>query len=429
MRSLLVTLLALIAAVALTLIVYRESGYVLIGYGRWTVEGSLALFLLLNLLALALLYALVRSVARVWGLPRRVHAWHERRSAMRARKALTRGLVELAEGDWRSAEKSLVRLAHHSEVPLLNYLAAARAAQAQGAHERRDGYLHLAHQSMPSADVAVSLTQAELQLAHQQLEQALATLMHLRTVAPHHVYVLKLLKTLYERLGDWRALRELLPELRRRKVEPEERLRELELSVSRALLAQAAREPDPERLPCAWGELPRALRNEDVLVQEYVRGEMARGRGRLVEPVLREHLRKHWSEELIELFGVVEADDPERQLAAAEGWLDTFPRNAALLLALGRLCLRARLWGKARSYLEASTGAGAGADAYRELGGLLEELGEREEALRAYRAGLELSPDGAASAPGSAAAGSVTPGGDRRLPVPAEAFVRPGYSA
>jgi hypothetical protein len=40
---------------------------------------------------------------------------------------------------------------------------------------------------MPSADVAVSLTQAELQLADHQLEQALATLKHLRSVAPPRV--------------------------------------------------------------------------------------------------------------------------------------------------------------------------------------------------------------------------------------------------
>ena len=71
---------------------------------------------------------------------------------------------------------------------------------------------------MPSADVAVGLTQAELQLAHQQYEQALATLMHVRSLSPKHNYVLKLLKKLYENLGEWKKLEEILPDLRRRKV-------------------------------------------------------------------------------------------------------------------------------------------------------------------------------------------------------------------
>ena len=88
----------------------------------------------------------------------------------------------------------------------------------RGEHERRDAYIRLAHENMPSADVAVSLTQAELQLADHQLEQALATLRHLRSVAPKHTYVLRLLRRLYEQLGDWEHLRELIPELRRRKV-------------------------------------------------------------------------------------------------------------------------------------------------------------------------------------------------------------------
>mgnify|MGYP000727120986 CR=1 FL=1 len=47
------------------------------------------------------------------------------------------------------------------------------------------------------------MTQAELQLADQQLEQALATLKHLRSVAPKHTYVLRLLRRLYEQLGDY----------------------------------------------------------------------------------------------------------------------------------------------------------------------------------------------------------------------------------
>jgi HemY protein len=429
-RTLIAVLAALILAVAVTLILQRQNGYVLVGYGHWTVEGSLALFLLLILLGFSLLYALVRTAVRVWNLPRGVHAWRERRLALRARKALTRGLVELAEGDWPSAEKSLVRLARHSEMPLLNYLAAARAAQAQGAHERRDHYLHRAHEAMPSADVAVSLTQAELQLAHQQLEQALATLMHLRGVAPRHGYVLRLLETLYERLGDWAALRDLLPELRRRKVESEARLRQLEIKATLGLLVRAAREPDPERLSRLWDGLPPALRDEPALLAEYARQQMIRGRGPVAEAVLREHLRKHWNEELIALLGLMDSERPERQLAAAEAWLERHPRNAVLLLTLGRLCLRARLWGKARGYLEASAGAGGGAQAYRALGGLLEQLGEPENALQCYRAGLELCTE----APSARSSAAPLPGAAVRVhedpsPVPAETLVRPGYSA
>ncbi len=429
MKLLIGLLLALLGAVALTLVVYEDNGYVLIGYGYWTVQGSLALFVVLDLVAFLLLYLGVRTLAHVWRLPAKVHEWNERRAVLRARTALTRGLMHLAEGEWRAAEKSLVRFAAHSETPLLNYLAAARAAQAQGAHERRDHYLQRAHQSMPSADVAVSLTQAELQLAHQQLEQALATLMHLRTVAPHHAYVLKLLKTLYMRLGDWQALRDLLPELRRRKVESEERLRDLELEVYRALIAQEARDADPGRLERFWAELAKPLRSDESLLKAYVCAEIDRGRARQAEPVLREHLRKHWSEPLIAILGVIETDEPGRQLGVAEVWLQAHPTNSVLLLALGRLCLRDRLWGKARGYLEASVGAGPRPETYRELGALLEQLGENDKARESYRAGLELGTAGAAPSPAKVPRLLGTSLAAAHSAPPVEAFVRTGYSA
>ena len=119
-------------------------------------------------------------------------------------------MIELSEGRWRQAERDLLRYVEHSDTPLLNYLAAARAGQQQHAYERRDEYLHLAQSSMPSADVAVALTQAELQLAHQQHEQALATLTRLRAIAPRHTYALRLLVRVYQRLEEWEELRKLL---------------------------------------------------------------------------------------------------------------------------------------------------------------------------------------------------------------------------
>ena len=219
MSALLKVWLFVLTGAAIGVVLSRDTGYVLLSFGNYTVEMSLALLLMLIALLFGLLYFAIRLIARTLHLPQDVRDWKQRRGSRLAQQAMTRGLLEMSEGNWGSAEKRLVRFADRSETPLLNYLAAARAAQLQGAHDRRDGYIRLAHDAMPSADVAVSLTQAELQLADHQLEQALATLKHLRSVAPKHNYVLRLLRRLYEQLGDWEHLRELLPELRRRKVE------------------------------------------------------------------------------------------------------------------------------------------------------------------------------------------------------------------
>ena len=240
MKTLVAGLLALTLAVFLALEVRNDNGYVLLGYGEWTVEGSLAFFLFANLLLFLLLYLALRLLARVWSVPRQVHGWQDRRAQRRARKELTQGLLELSEGDWKGAEKKLVRHVDRSEAPLLNYLAAARSAQQQGADDRRDHYLELAHDSMPSASVAVGLTRAELQLAHAQLDQAKQTLQQLRQIAPRHSQVLKLRAEVYERSADWDGLNKLLPELRKSKVVAEGELQTLELRVFGKLLENAA---------------------------------------------------------------------------------------------------------------------------------------------------------------------------------------------
>ncbi|OGT92449.1 MAG: hypothetical protein A2286_11930 [Gammaproteobacteria bacterium RIFOXYA12_FULL_61_12] len=372
MRWLFGMLAVMMASVALTLLVNKDNGYVLIGYGTWTLEASLAFFVLFNMLLFFLFYLTVRGIKGLWTMPHNVRTWNRHRLSRRARGYLTRGLVQLAEGRWHEAEKSLLRHAENSDTPLLNYLAAARAAQSQGAHERRDNHLLLAHESMPSADVAVGLTQAELQLAHHQMEQALATLMHLRSISPKHRYVLKLLKSLYERLNDWSKLSELMPELRKLKVFSTKELDEVELNVQVHLLGQAAADPDEKSLAATWDSLPKSLRANSILVREYAQLQVNRGRAREVEGLIRDRLNHQWSEELIALYGLLEVDEPTRLLTNAEKWLSQRQKDPQLLLALGRLALRARLWGKARSYLEASIGEGEVPEAYRELGGLLD---------------------------------------------------------
>jgi len=388
MRALLRVWLFVLAGAGIGVVLSQDSGYVLMSFGRYTVEMSLALLLLFAAGLFVTLYFGIRLVVRTVHLPADVHDWKKRRGSRLAQQAMTRGLLEMSEGNWRNAEKRLVRFADRSETPLLNYLAAARAAQLQGAHDRRDGYIRLAHETMPSADVAVSLTQAELQLADQQLEQALATLKHLRSVAPKHTYVLRLLRRLYEQLGDWEHLRELLPELRKRRVDDEAVLGLLETRTHRALLEQAFLAGDLQRLGVAWADVPRSLRKDPQVLGDYTGYLQELGDHVKAEKLLRESLRDHWDAGLVETYGLLEMPEPGKQLAFLEKLLIDHPDDPVLLLTLGRLSLRAQLWGKARGYLEACINRQGPPQAFRELGQLLERMQEPDKAIEVYRRGL-----------------------------------------
>jgi HemY protein len=305
-------------------------------------------------------------------------------------KILFTGLIELAEGNWSGAEKRLLKYAEDSETPLLNYLAAARAAQHQGAHERRDHYLRLAHQGMPAADIAVGLTQAELQIAHRQMEQALATLTRLRDIAPRHTQVLKMLMHLYERLQDWEQLRALLPELRKRKVLAAEAADALEARMHSELLVRAARGLDTTALHGAWGRVPRRLTHNVDLVLAYAHQLHRLAQDDEAESLLRGALKKSWDERLVDLYGRLQAN-VRQQLATAEDWLRDRDRNPVLLLTLGRLAMRNSLWGKAREYLEASIGVAPSVEAYQLLGSLAEHLNDNALMTFSYRKGMLLA--------------------------------------
>ena len=394
MKTLFVTLLVAVATAILTHLYLTEHGFVLLAYGNRSLQMSLQYLIPLGIIALVALYLLVRFVIEVFTLPARLKTANRKRLAERDRKALQRGLMELAEGRFAKAERLLARSGRRSDTALLSALAAARAAQLQGAYERRDDYLRRAIESDPKADVAVSLTQAELQLDHEQLEQALATLNHLEQAAPRHGYVLRLLAQLHHRLEDWQALMELLPTLRRRKLLDEEELDRLEGDAVAAELAAAAHGGDADTLHAVWKRLPKTARKRGDLIALYAEALIKLGEHDDAGHVLRQALARHWDERLVDLFGEVEFANPDRALREGEGWIKQHGEDAALLLALGRVAAQAKLWGKARAYLDSSLAIQPRAATYYELARLAEELEERENADAYSRAGLKLAVTG-----------------------------------
>lgn len=393
MRRLLITLVLALVVVSLALFAQYDAGYVLLSWGNWTLESSFSLYLILTVLAFALVHYLLLLWRGVVRLPKGVGEWRVKRLDRKALDYEQRGQMAYAEGEWKEAERLFHKGAKLSENPLVDYLSAARAAQKQWRYEARDGYLALAHQSLPEANMAVGLTQAELQLAHGQLEQALASLVRLRQAQPNHAYILNLLMQVYQRLGAWGDLASLLPELRRRKVLEKARLDEFEREVHAKLLNLAINSGNQRRLQSFWQELPRHLRDEDGFLVPYSRALVEYGQHKQAESWVRDALKRRWSASLVHVYGLIEGPQPDKQLAFAETLIKGHDRDAVLLLSLGRICLHNRLWGKARSYLEASLAQSPRGETYRELATLLEQLGEEEAARDLYRDGVNLLLD------------------------------------
>lgn len=381
----LVIVLALIVGTLATHLVLPDNGYVLINFRGYIIETSVPILAL----GLVLGYLAIRLLVQVWRAPRRLgEAWATARSNYAGRQA-TQGYIALAEGRLARGERLLTRGARLSETPLLNYLAAARAAQMQGDRDRRDGWLRMACEKEPAAQDAVLLTQAELQLEDGQYAEALASLNRVRERHPTHAQALKLLGELHYRRREWQPLAELLPLLRRRGNVPAEMLDEWSVDAYGNILTSVRL--DRVALDRVWEDIPRHLRREPRLTLTRAKALISCGATEDAEVEIRRTLKEDWSEALIDLYGELAAADPSAHLKRIEAWLKERPEDPALLLAAGRASVRHQLWGKARSYIEASLAIRPVPEAYRALGQLMARVGEAESASMAYERGLAMT--------------------------------------
>ena len=345
-----VFLAALIVSALAAHLLVGDQGWVIINFRGYLIEMSVPGFLIISA---AVVFA-IWLVRRVIQAPRRLGEAAGRYRSGRAGQKLTRGMIEVAEGNFAKGEKLLARAASTSDSPLFNYLQAARAAHLQGQDERRDDWLRLAYEQAPEAANAVLLTQAELQL-------------------------------------DWQNLAELLPRLTKQGRVKKETLNKWAVRVHSEKFSQAE---DGDAVIAEWKTISKALKNDTNLLDAYYMNLLRTGLHEKAEKDLAAALKSEWRGPLVRLFGLVEGPDASKQLKRAEGWLANHGDDPDLLLAAARLCLRNELWGKARSYLETVISLRPTPEAYQEYGRLLNQLGEGDAAADAYRQGLGMVAHG-----------------------------------
>jgi HemY protein len=144
----------------------------------------------------------------------------------------------------------------------------------------------------------------------------------------------------------------------------------------------AAQAGDRARLKGVCDELPKALTATPEIGIARARAMMRLMDPASAEKLLRELLDRTWDEEAVTLYGEIETPEPLDMLTVAERWLRGHAADAALLLTCARLCIRAELYGKARSYLEASLGIKPRLESYLVLASLADQLGDRDRAIK-----------------------------------------------
>ncbi|HTN94874.1 MAG TPA: heme biosynthesis HemY N-terminal domain-containing protein [Gallionella sp.] len=381
-------ILGLFAAAVALAIAARNPGYVLLVYPPYRIELSLTLSVVLLLSAFVLGYGLVRLTIGVLQLPAYVRKFRSDRKQAKARKLLDEELGAFFEGRYADSEKAANRAMESGDGSALHPIIAARSAHELREFEKRDAYLSTAGGKSIGDTSMRLMTTGKFLLDQHDSRGALAALQELRDKGvKDHLGALSMELKAHQQAGDWDEVLDVLYQLEKRDG--------IDAALAsqfrqQAWLGKIRRQKDLNGLIACLKNMPAELKLRSKIAATAARALNQHGGGSLAQQLLTDSLNAQWDSELVALYGDSLSGNVVAQIEQAEKWLPLHSQDAGLLLALGKLCLHQRLWGKAQNYLDASISIAPSQAAYTALGKLAERLGKSDEALRCHRSAMAL---------------------------------------
>ncbi|KQQ89074.1 heme biosynthesis protein HemY [Massilia sp. Leaf139] len=365
-------------------------GNVVFFYPPHRIDMSLNLFVVLMGLLFLALYGLARAIVSTLRMPQRVAAYRQRKREREGNKGLRDALKALFEGRFGHAEKAAMRAAELPENAGLAALIGARAAHRMREPARRDAWLAgVAHDN--ALKTARLMTVIELLVDDHQPEAALAAVDELNASGQRHIHALQWSMKANQQARNWPEVLRLVRILDKRKaLHPAlaSRLREM---AYEALLSEEGR--DPEAIRRVWASVPAQDRTKPYIAARAAAAFNASGLPDEARVVAEEALKAGWDERVVRAYrdaaGPAGSPTLLAQIEHCEAWLRERPNDPELALALGSLCLRQKLWGKAQRYLEQAlsdaTQSSMVRDIHLKLAQLHEALGQEGSAANHYR--------------------------------------------
>ena len=376
-------------AVGVALFARNSTGYVVIVSAPYRIELSLNLMVFLVVAGYFAFYLLARLVSTLVAIPSRVRAYREDRQRSRLRHSLNDALLAFFQGRYASAEKSAAAALLGDETKGVAAIIAARSAHELGRFSEREQFLDHAKGSTQELEQARLTTLADLLVSQGRHEEALAVLKDLSARDQRNLRLLRLRLQAEQALRQWDEMLATLSSLvKLGGIGP------AEASAARraAHLGNLNRKSqDAEALVAYWKQLPSEMRLDPAVAATAARYHLALGGNAEAQAIIEQALEREWNASLVALYGESAGTDAVPQIERAEKWLRAHARDPALLLALGKLCMKQGLWGKAQSYIEASLALEPTHDGHMTLAALMEQIGKPQEAVQHFRRSAELA--------------------------------------
>ena len=389
MRVLFWFLLLAGAAVAVALAAKITSGYALFVAPPYRVELALNLLIVLAIAGFVFGYLLLRIVNRALGLPEEVRAFRRRQHQERTRAKQDAAVIALLEGRYGRARQYAGEALAIPQSSGLPALIGARAAIET--HDYAAAEALLARPDAQASALAVPrlMLEAEMKLEQGQPIEALGILGALRKEAGSHTAALRLELRALQAAGRYAEIPPLVDRLVKRKVYGAAEGNFVRAAAHAQELS--ARVHDTAGLRAYWDKLTDAEQRMPKIARAAARSMMTLGGDREAAEILARSLEHEWDSDLVTLYGECRPADIAPQLEQAERWLAVHSDDATLLHALGLLCERAQLWGKAQTYFEASLAVRESWRTHVALGELFGRLGRGGEANTHLAAALKLA--------------------------------------
>ncbi len=382
-------------AVATALAGRYGSGYVVFVVPPWRIELSVMLFVIALMTTFAIAYAALRLAGWAYRLRRALRAKRRERQRNKSRIALYAGLKSLFSGQFRLAEQqarsAMSAEEAHDGTRDLAATVAAWAAHEGGNSDAAVPYLERIRSA--GASEMRDASKAYMLLAEGRAKDALGLLKDLAASAPKNPGVLKMKVEAEVAEKAWEDVLASLGPLRDSGLMPEAAAQQLRLNAELNLVK--SRPANRDAIMSTWQGLSPLSRYDLSIAVAVARRLISLGCGNdakdVIDATIDERGVVGWDSVLAATYADCKSDSTLAQIERAERWLKQHARDPVLLAALGKLCMRQALWGKAQSYLEASVALEPTLDAHMTLARLMEQIGKRDEAIRHIRRSAELA--------------------------------------
>ena len=380
-------------AVVLALFATSNAGHITIYFPPYRLDTSLNIFIAVVVVVFFSTLFTWKTLAAILNLPKQAAAYRRKRREARSVAYLSEAIEDIFAGRFSKALKAAEAASANTAMAETAALLAARAAHRLNRFDLRDQWLLKITSNEKQQARLVAM--ADMQMDSSDADGALATIEQLQKGGARQLFVQRIALRANQHLKRWEEVLRLTHTLAKREaLHPVLVQKNVQEAVAKLVQQKAT---DHEALLRIWKNLPKEDRKVSRVVLVMANGLFAAGKQDLAKELIEESLDQEWDQSLVDVYPdcVVPGQSALAQIQKVEAWMMKYPSELALSLALARICISQKLWGKAKSSLQGllhdvKAKPLMKADAHMCLAELHESLDEAEQAAEQYKLAAKI---------------------------------------